>query len=234
MPSYIKDYQIYLHNSSKHKYFIVYEGDVPNDVRNAFLSVVLLYDGATGERLWNNEIQPLLTITNANEQFLSISSLNNVLILCTNQRKLFLIWLDTEQTYLPVRQDDFYVGTMNIITDLATETILHYPDNNTDSGLIRQSIVTNPYRYYNRKITGQTDIRTYLDRFFSQLDDLLHNKGYYRGFSLFVFAVRLYDDSYVYMSDVSFCDINGDYDNSYNIYRCHLEMSRKIFTYFYL
>jgi hypothetical protein len=203
----ITDYEIFIHPASKHKYYIVWEkaGNSPNFIEGT----VALYSATTGIRIGMinspfvipNDLPHTLTDSNLlidngtlvkDNDIISVSYLDNVLIVCTTTDKYYFLWKDDKQEYEKI--DINIKPTITAIskpvnTDLST---LHYFTALYDLNILtRAESCQTWYGFYKK----------YLEQ---------NNTGTFIGLSFIRYAIKLYDGTYINYSNVVFVNTNGD------------------------
>ena len=198
-----EDYQVYIHQVSKEQFYIFY----------------IKYDNywkVIAKSRTTSTIITLMQMDNElNDNFKSISSLNNVLVVCSDKVKKYFLYRNKD--YDGIELD-------NVIGKLA----VGIKDSGGSLGYSEGDIWLNMVRVYhnNRNIWGCVYRRPFTqDNDTQKLSVLktsealankvaLRNNVYY-GLSFFRAAIKLFDGSYINFSDIVFADTTGD--NSFNL-----------------
>lgn len=176
---------VYIHNCSKDLFCIVHQtfSNVESISLYSINSDGIGQIPVSGNSLYN---------LSDNEEFLSLSSLNNVLIVCTTQKKLYFLYKD--DVYIQINMD---LNNNGILTAGA------YQDLNTDGSLKIHS-----YDSYN---WGDLyDASEMIRTTYNKLLESAKTYGLYSGLSLFRYVIKMYDGTYLYYSNIDFADTNGD------------------------
>lgn len=180
--------KLYLHNSSKHKFAITYQALIGRTISLYGISV-------------DNVLYPTGTVLHTftdDEEFLSLSSLNNVLIVCTSLVKEYWLFnIETqlyEQIVIDTNIGSLYAKSRSEWNYGTGDKFFAY--DNTDWS------ATSPLALIRQAQTAYE----------------ASNRAYnlFTGLSYFRYAIKLYDGSYAYYSDVDFADAGGD-DNHFGL-----------------
>lgn len=129
-----------------------------------------------------------------NEEFLSISSLNNVLIVCTSLRKVYFVYKDGQYINVNMNLDNNGVLKVDIYQDL-----------NTDG-----SYKIHDFNIGNSEISSASQM---IRSAYANFLNIAKQYKLYSGLSFFRYAIRLFDGTYLYYSNIDFADTNGDTSN---------------------
>lgn len=178
-------YDIYIHTASKHKFCIVHQ-------EFQGLETISLYGINSNGMAVILDLDPILYQKQFGEEIVSISSLNNVLIVCTTQQKLYYVWKDEKYINVSINLDNNGVLKANVYQDLNEDNTrkIHTYDS------FQWSVV-----YDSALMIRDT---------YTNLLKASREFGLYSGLSFFRYAVKMFDGSYLYYSNIDFADTNGD------------------------
>lgn len=184
LPSGVVEYKVVIQPCSQDKYYIAYLH------RNIGVTTrrISLFDVVTGEKA---DVEDLLLLE-AGESLLNISYLHNVLIVNTSTRKVYYLW--KYDKYLRFEQGEFNIGTIK--------------STGRSEGLIKAGTPAEYFRDNNTDWVESFRSKMLAAHTAMVLDGQRYNL--FEGLSFIRFAVKLYDGSYIYQSNITFADTNGD------------------------
>lgn len=188
-----KDYQIIIHPASQDKYYILW---------NKTTNKVALYDKNTENFINNFDVSG---------NIISVSYLDNVLIICTNDDKFCFLLKDSQYYLLPLR---------NCFVNLKTESVPNCKEYETNYFALSLGIKELQCKMFSFKSSFnqpymleeiyKEDISKALHSFFGFYEEKHKEDKTFKGMSLYRVAFKLYDGSYINYSNISFADTNGD------------------------
>lgn len=132
-----------------------------------------------------------LIIFQESEGFKNLSTLNNVLIICTNERTLYYVF--KENQYINIDIDGLKNNGILQMKGYTEKDI---------NGLYKHHL-------YNDTSTDTSNISAIEAAYYS-LIDVAKSFHLFAGLSFYRYAIKMYDGTYVYVSDIDFADTNGD------------------------
>ena len=154
----------------------------------AFSNIMLVYISCQEKIMFL--INPLI-IFHESEGFKNLSTLNNVLIICTNERTLYYVF--KENQYINIDIDGLKNNGILQMKGYTEKDI---------NGLYKPHL-------YNDTSTDTSNISAIQAAYYS-LIDVAKSFHLFAGLSFYRYAIKMYDGTYVYVSDIDFADTNGD------------------------
>ncbi len=188
-------HDVYIHSASKNDGIIIHRTYLNKNIMFVPLyrqDMPLFYRNSEGYCI--EEFAVSLLRIGDNEEFLSISSLNNVLIVCTSLRKVYFVYKDGQY--------------INVNMNLNNNGVLFadvYQDLYSNSSYKQHVYEVNPLEIYSPSLMIKNAYTHFLN--------IAKQYKLYSGLSFFRYAIKLYDGTYLYFSNIDFADTNGDTSN---------------------
>lgn len=212
----VPDYEIIIHPASEEKYYIFWD---------KVLGVFLL-DRTSSFPIDYGDINRICVKLDVEGKILSVSYLDNVLIICTEEGKYYFLWEDDQYERLEIEK-----CRVNIEAEAVPHRDSAERDENMPYVENGVTIGNNLIAYhYNRgkslypvykHITGldfdkskvkytniQSLAKDYINRF-RESSNIIEGKEF-TGMSLYRVALKMYDGSYINYSNIVFANTNGD------------------------
>lgn len=188
-------HDVYIHSASKNDGIIIRRTYLNKNIMFVPLyrqDMPLFYRNSEGYCI--EEFAVSLLRIGDNEEFLSISSLNNVLIVCTSLRKVYFVYKDGQYVSVNMNLNNNGVLFADVYQDLYS-----------NSGYKLHVYEVNPQEIYSRSLMIKNAYTHFLN--------IAKQYKLYSGLSFFRYAIKLYDGTYLYFSNIDFADTNGDTSN---------------------